>query len=103
MKARSSSNMGHVYLKTRSLGQIIEKPCDHARDHIYSQIFMELAQMIASINSWSSLNMDYVGFNTSSLGQIIEKPCEHSIAHIYRPIFMKLGQNDCLYEISIKF
>jgi len=30
--------------KTRSLGQIIEKPCEHSRGHIFSPIFMKLGQ-----------------------------------------------------------
>ena len=42
--SRSSSNMGHVGSKTRSVGQIMEKPCEHSRGHIFGPIFIKLAQ-----------------------------------------------------------
>ena len=32
--------MGHVESKTRSLGQILEKPCVRSRGHILSRILM---------------------------------------------------------------
>ena len=44
MKSRTSSKMGHVGSKTRSLGQILEKPCVHSRGHILSRILMEVGQ-----------------------------------------------------------
>ena len=36
--------MGHVGSKTRSLGQILEKPCVRSRGHILSRILMEVGQ-----------------------------------------------------------
>ena len=36
--------MDHVGSKTRSLGQIIEKPCEHSRGHIFGLIIMKHAQ-----------------------------------------------------------
>ena len=36
--------MGHVRLKTRSPGQILEKPCVHSRGHIISPIIMKPGQ-----------------------------------------------------------
>ena len=36
--------MDHVGPKTRSVGQIIEKPCEHFRDHSLCPIFIKLAQ-----------------------------------------------------------
>ena len=39
-----SSNMGDVGSKTRSVGQIMEKPCEHSRGHIFGPIFIKLAQ-----------------------------------------------------------
>ena len=39
-----SSNMGDVGSKTRSEGQIMEKPCEHSRGHIFGQIFIKIAQ-----------------------------------------------------------
>ena len=42
--SRSSSNMGHVGSKTRSVGQIIEKPCEHSRGHSFGPVIIKLAQ-----------------------------------------------------------
>ena len=42
--SQSSSNMGDVGSKTRSVGQIIGKPCEHSRGHSFSPIFIKLAQ-----------------------------------------------------------
>ena len=39
-----SSNMDDVGSKTRSVGQIMEKPCEHSRGHSFGQIFIKLAQ-----------------------------------------------------------
>ena len=42
--SQSSSNMGDVGSKTKSIGQIIEKPCEHPRGHSFGPIFIRLAQ-----------------------------------------------------------
>ena len=42
--SRTSSKMGHVKSKTRSLGQILEKPCVRSRGHIFSRILMKVGQ-----------------------------------------------------------
>ena len=39
-----SLKMGHVGSKTRSLGQMIEKPCVRSRGHIYSPKIMKLVE-----------------------------------------------------------
>ena len=36
--------MGHVGSKTRSLGQILEKPCVCTRDQIFGLILMKLGE-----------------------------------------------------------
>ena len=36
--------MGHVGSKTRSVGQLIEKPCEHSRGHSFGPIIIKLAQ-----------------------------------------------------------
>ena len=36
--------MGHVGSKTRSGGQIMEKPCEHSRVHSFGPIFIKLCQ-----------------------------------------------------------
>ena len=42
MMSRSSSISVHVGSKTRSVGQIIEKPCDLSRGHVSHEIFMKI-------------------------------------------------------------
>ena len=42
--SRSSSTLGHVGSKTRSLGQILEKPCVHSRGHSFDSKYMKLYQ-----------------------------------------------------------
>ena len=42
--SRSGSKLGHVGSKTRSLGQILEKPCVHSRGHSFDSEFMKLYQ-----------------------------------------------------------
>ena len=39
-----SLNMGDVGSKTRSVGQIMEKPCEHSRGQSFGPIFIKLAQ-----------------------------------------------------------
>ena len=36
--------MGEVRSKTRSVGQIMEKPCEHSRGHSFGSIVIKLAQ-----------------------------------------------------------
>ena len=45
--SRSSSKMGHVGSKTRSLGQILEKPCVRSSGNIFSPIIMKLGQNVS--------------------------------------------------------
>ena len=44
--SRSSSKLGHVGSKTRSLGQILEKPCVHSRGHSFDPKFMKVCQNV---------------------------------------------------------
>ena len=86
---------------TRSVGQILEKPCEHSRGHNFGPVFIKLVQNEHLDKTCSSLNMGHVGSKTRSVGQIIEKPCEHS--HSFSPILIKLAQNDYLDNILLKF
>ena len=36
--------MGEVGSKSRSVGQMIEKPCEHSRGHSFGPIIIKLAQ-----------------------------------------------------------
>ena len=94
-----SSKMGYVGSKTRSLGQISEKPYVCFRGHIFCPIIMKLGENICldqiseEFENWSCM------VKTRSQGQILEKPCECFIGHIFSPIPMKLSQNVCFDEI----
>ena len=44
MMSRPLLKMGVVRSKSRSLGQILEKPCDRSKDHSFDPIFIKLAQ-----------------------------------------------------------
>ena len=59
--SRSSSKLGHVGSETRSLGQILEKPCVHSRGHSFDLKFMK---------AWQILNRHniLVKFETGSCG-----------------------------------
>ena len=89
---QTSSKMGHVRSKTRSLGQILEKPCVRSRGHIFSLLIIETSSKTGHVQS-----------KTRSLGQILEKPCVRSRGHIFSLIIMKLSQNVCLDEILDEF
>ena len=84
--------MGHMGSKTRSLGQILEKPCVRSRGHIFSRILMKVGQDVSK--------MGHVGSKTRSPGQILGKPCVRSRGHIFSWILMKVGQDVCLDDIS---
>ena len=46
IKSRLSLKLGHVQMKTRSLGQIIKNPCQHSRGHIFCLIFINFCQNV---------------------------------------------------------
>ena len=69
IKSWTSLKMCHFGSKTRSLGQILEKPCVHARGHIFSPILVKLGQTFCLDESWTSLEMGDVWSKTKSLGQ----------------------------------
>ena len=91
--SRSNLKLGHVGSKTRSLGQIFEKPCVHSKRHSFDPKFMKLCQNVIIIMSRSSSKLGHVGSKTRSLGQILEKPCVHCRGHNFDSKFTKLYQN----------
>ena len=96
--------MGHVGSKTRSLGQILEKPCVRYKGHIFRPIIVKYGQYVCLDKISNEFeNGSYRNKKTRSLGQILEKPCEGSRGHIFGLIIMKLGQNVCLGKISDEF
>ena len=86
--SRSDLKLGHVGSKTRSLGQILEKPFVPFRRHSFDS----KVRMLIIIISRSSLKVGHGGLKTRSLGQILEKPCVLSKRHSFDPKFMKLCQ-----------
>ena len=71
--SRSSSKMGHVGSKTRSLGQILKSLVYTLQGTVF--------RMSIIIISRSSSKPGDVGSKTRSLGQILEKPCVPSRGH----------------------
>ena len=90
--SRSVLKLGHVRLKTRSLGQILEKPSVFSRGHSFDHMFMKIFRMLIIIISRSDLKLGHGGTKTRSLGQILEKPCEHSRGHSFDSKVMKVYQ-----------
>ena len=56
--------MGYVGSNTRSLGQILEKPCVCSKDQIFGLILLKLGQSVC-------LDESVYMFENRSLGQII--------------------------------
>ena len=48
--SRSSSRLSHVRSKTRSLGQILEKPCVGSKRHSFDPKFMNFCQIVSHHN-----------------------------------------------------
>ena len=68
-KSRSLSlglKLGCVGLKTRSLGQILRKPCVHSRGHSFDPIFMKLNQNDSLKRSRSSFKLGHVGLKVGN-------------------------------------
>ena len=63
--------MGRVGSKTRSVGQILEKPCVCCRDQIFRLILMKLDQSVCLNESCTCMKMGHVGSKIRSLGQVI--------------------------------
>ena len=81
--SRSSLNLDYVGSKTRSLGQILEKPGVHSREHSFDSKATNFIRRLMIIISRSDLKLGHVGSKTRSLGQILEKPCVHSKRHSF--------------------
>ena len=95
--------MRHVGSKTRSLAQILEKPCALTRGHNFSLIIMKLGQNVCLDKISDKFENGSCWVKTRSLCLILEKPCVRSRGHIISPIIMKLSQNICLDEFSDDF
>ena len=92
MKSRPSFRSGHIRLKTRSVGQILEKRSILSKQHNIDSIFIKLPASCCSMKSRPDSKLGHV-HSIRSLGQILEKPCVHSRRHSLDPNFMKLCPN----------
>ena len=52
MKSRTDLKTDHIGSKTRSLGQILEKPCVCFKVHIFDSILMKLGQNVCLDKIW---------------------------------------------------
>ena len=95
--------MGHVGSKTRSLGQMLEKPFVGSRGHIFSPKLLLVGQNVCLDYISDRFENGSLGLKTRSPGQILEKPCICSGCHIFSPTLLKISQNVCLYNILDEF
>ena len=96
--------MGNVWSRTRSQGQIVEKPHVHCIGHSFSPIVMKLGQNICLFEISDKLKkMGHVGSKTRLLDQILKNACIHTRGHIICLILIKFGENVCLNEIFDEF
>ena len=83
MKAWMSSKLGIVRSKTRSLGQTLNKPCEHSRGHIFGPIFNKLGE---NVDLHASLDVFETGScsvkNKVTIIQIIEKALVNTLEAI---------------------
>ena len=95
--------MGHVGSKTRSPGQILEKPCVYCCGYVLFNTLLKLLRMFALVISWMSLKIGHGGSKSRSLGQILEKLCVCCRGHIFSPILLKFSKNVCPNDILDQF
>ena len=90
---RSSSDIGYMASKTRSLDQVKGKPCEHYRS-VSTSFSPNLVRMFVSMRSKQCSNTDHIGWKTRWLCQIKGKPCKLCRGHIFDRIFIK-HENIC--------
>ena len=62
-----SLNIGYEWSKTRSLGQISNKPCVHSRGHSFASFFVNLHQKVCLDNVLVKFENGFVGSKTRSI------------------------------------
>ena len=55
MKSGLGLYLGHLGSKTRSIGQILEKPCADNRGHSFHSIFMNFGQNVYLDKIWDGI------------------------------------------------
>ena len=61
MKSGLGKYLGHLGSKTRSLGQIIEKPCVDSRGHSFNQNLMKNGQNVCLVKIWIGIEFGSSG------------------------------------------
>ena len=75
--------MGYMGSKTRTLSQILRKPCVRSRGHNFeSDNHKNLVRMFVLMKAWTISKIGHVVSKTRSLGQMLDKPCVCSSGHI---------------------
>ena len=101
---RRSSNMGHVWSKTRSPGQILGNSCLHSTGHICYPILMYLCQNVCFDNIQA--NFEYGSCqvkNQVTMSNLRKFLFTLQRQHQSLDFFMKLGQNVCFDNMQAKF
>ena len=78
-----SLKMCHVWSISRSLGQILEKPCVRSRGHNFLPDNNEIWSECLPDEILNECKMHHVGSKSRSLGQILEKTCVGYRDHIF--------------------
>ena len=73
VKSRPGLKLGYVGSKTRSLGQLLEKPCELSPRHSFDPVSMKLCQNVCHHLILTILETGSCRLKTRSVGQIIEK------------------------------
>ena len=91
MKPRSELKIGPFLSKTKSLGQILVKPCVHSVGHSFDPIFIKLCQNVHVYkNLGQNLKMGHARLKNRAFGQFLAKNCR---VHSFDSVFMKPCQN----------
>ena len=78
-----SSEMGHAGSKTKSLGQILEKPCIRSGCHFLSLIFMKIGQNLCLYEISDEVENGTCWILNKVIRSHLRKLCVHSRGHIF--------------------
>ena len=99
MISRISLYLGHLWLSSRSEGQIKEIHCRHSKGHISCSAGLKIGYNVC----FNEILDEFEFRSPRLLDQIKDIPCGHSRSHIYLPIDKNIGQNVCVDEIWDEF
>ena len=92
IKSQTCSNLGHLGLKTRSLGQIKEIPCGRSRGKISCSIHLKIGQNVCPdkvSDDFECVSLWDKKKKNNSLGQIKDIPCGRSRGNLSFSIDLK--------------